>query len=414
MTTVDAVRREIEAVWQIEAARLIAGLARSVGDVGLAEDLAQEALVAALEQWPETGVPRNPAAWLMAVGKRRGVDRIRRDRTLDLKLATLAASADDDANEPTAVKDDLLRLIFIACHPVLSPDSRVALTLRLLGGLSTDEIARAFLVQESTVARRISRAKRSLTAARIPFELPPEHDRRQRLASVLEVIYLIFNEGYAATAGSSWTRPRLCDDAQRLGRVLAELLPDESEVHGLVAVMELQASRLRARRGPGGRPVLLPDQDRTRWDHLLIRLGLTALDRAAATGSGLGPYGLQAAIAARHATARTYEDTDWEGIVVLYDALLALTPSAVIELNRAVAMGKAKGPQAGLDALAQLMEEPALDTYHLLPAVRADLLAQLGRVDDARAELDRAIRLATNDAEIEMLRARADALTQRV
>lgn len=414
MTTVDAVRREIEAVWRIEAARLIAGLARSVGDVGLAEDLAQEALVAALEQWPETGVPHNPAAWLMAVGKRRGVDRIRRDRTLDLKLATLAASADDDANEPTAVKDDLLRLIFIACHPVLSPDSRVALTLRLLGGLSTDEIARAFLVQESTVAQRISRAKRSLTGARIPFELPPEHERHQRLASVLEVIYLIFNEGYAATAGSSWTRPRLCDDAQRLGRVLAELLPDESEVHGLVAVMELQASRLRARRGPGGRPVLLPDQDRTRWDHLLIRLGLTALDRAAATGSGLGPYGLQAAIAARHATARTYEDTDWEGIVALYDALLALTPSAVIELNRAVAMGKANGPQAGLDALAQLMEEPALDTYHLLPAVRADLLAQLDRVDDARAELDRAIRLATNDAEIEMLRARADALTRHV
>jgi len=413
MTTADTVRREIEAVWRIEAARLIAGLARSVGDVGVAEDIAQEALVAALEQWPETGVPRNPAAWLMAVGKRRGVDRIRRDRTLEQKLPTLAASDEGDANKPSAVKDDLLRLIFIACHPVLSPDSRVALTLRLLGGLSTDEIARAFLVQESTVAQRISRAKRSLAAARVPFELPPEDERRQRLASVLEVIYLIFNEGYAATSGSSWTRAELCDNAQRLGRVLAELLPDESEVHGLVALMELQASRLRARHGPDGRPVLLPDQDRSRWDRLLIRLGLTALDRAAATVSGLGPYGIQAAIAACHATARTYEGTDWESIVALYDALLALTPSAVIELNRAVAVGKASGPQAGLDALAHLLEEPAFDTYHLLPAVRADLLTQLGRIDDARAELDRAIHLARNEAEKEMLRARADALARR-
>ena len=413
MTTADTVRREVEAVWRIESARLIAGLARSVGDVGVAEDIAQEALVAALEQWPETGVPRNPAAWLMAVGKRRGVDRIRRDRTLEQKLPTLAASDEDAANEPTAVKDDLLRLIFIACHPVLSADSRVALTLRLLGGLSTDEIARAFLVQESTVAQRISRAKRSLAAARVPFELPPEDERRQRLGSVLEVIYLIFNEGYAATSGSSWTRAELCDNAQRLGRVLAELLPDESEVHGLVALMELQASRLRARHGPDSRPVLLPDQDRSRWDRLLIRLGLTALDRAAATVSGLGPYGIQAAIAACHATARTYEDTDWERIVALYDALLALTPSAVIELNRAVAVGNASGPQAGLDALTHLMEEPAFDTYHLLPAVRADLLTQLGRIDDARAELDQAIHLARNEAEKEMLRARADALARR-
>ena len=374
MTTADTVRREIEAVWRIEAARLIAGLARSVGDVALAEDLAQEALVAALEQWPQTGVPHNPAAWLMAVGKRRGVDRIRRNQTLERILPILAASDEGDADPPTAVKDDLLRLIFIACHPILSPDSRVALTLRLLGGLSSDEIARAFLVQESTVAQRISRAKHSLSAARIPFELPPDKELRGRLGSVLEVIYLIFNEGYAATSGTTWTRPELCDNAQRLGRVLAELLPDEPEVHGLVSLMELMASRLRARHGPDGRPVLLPDQDRSRWDGVLIRLGLTALDRAGATGSGLGPYGLQAAIAACHATARTYDDTDWESVVVLYDALLALTPSAVIQLNRAVAVGKASGPQAGLDAVAHLMEEPAFDSYHLLPAVRADLL----------------------------------------
>ncbi len=413
MTTADTVRREIEAVWRIEAARLIAGLARSVGDVGLAEDLAQEALVAALEQWPQTGVPRNPAAWLMAVGKRRGVDRVRRNRTLERILPILAMPDESDANQPTAVKDDLLRLIFIACHPILSPDSRVALTLRLLGGLSSDEIARAFLVQESTVAQRISRAKHSLSAARIPFELPPDKELRDRLGSVLEVIYLIFNEGYAATSGTTWTRPELCDNAQRLGRVLAELLPDEPEVHGLVSLMELMASRLRARHGPDGRPVLLPDQDRSRWDGVLIRLGLTALDRAAATGSGLGPYGLQAAIAACHATARTYDDTDWESVVVLYDALQALTPSAVIQLNRAVAVGKASGPQAGLDAVAHLMEEPAFDSYHLLPAVRADLLTQLGRLDDARAELDRAIRLARNEAEKGMLRTRADALARR-
>jgi RNA polymerase sigma factor (sigma-70 family) len=407
------VHRAVDAVWRIESARLIAGLARIVRDVGLAEDLAQDALVAALEQWPESGVPGNPGAWLMATAKHRAIDRIRHGAMAERKHAEiarsletaeepdLAAQADDD------IGDDLLSLIFIACHPVLSMDARVALTLRLVGALTTPEIARAFLSAEATVAQRIVRAKRTLAEARVPFELPPPAERADRLASVLEVIYIIFNEGYSATAGADWVRPALCEDALRLGRILAELMPAEPEVHGLVALMELQASRLRARVGRDGEPVLLLDQDRSRWDWLLIRRGLVALARAERLGGALGPYGLQAAIAACHARARVPEDTDWVRIAALYDGLAALVGSPVVELNRAVAVGMAFGPAAGLDLVDQLLDEPALRHYHLLPSVRGDLLAKLGRRQDAAAEFRRAAALTQNERERALLLARA-------
>jgi RNA polymerase sigma factor (sigma-70 family) len=408
---VDA-HRAVEAVWRIESARLIAGLARLVRDVGLAEDLAQDALVAALEQWPESGVPDNPGAWLMATAKHRAIDRIRHGAMAERKHAEiarsleiaeepdLAAQADDD------IGDDLLSLIFIACHPVLSTDARVALTLRLVGALTTAEIARAFLSSEATVAQRIVRAKRTLAEARVPFELPARAERAERLASVLEVIYIIFNEGYSATAGEDWVRPALCEDALRLGRILAELMPQEPEVHGLVALMELHASRLRARVGRDGEPVLLLDQDRSRWDWMLIRRGLVALARAEKLGGALGPYGLQAAIAACHARARVQEDTDWVRIAALYDGLAALVPSPVIELNRAVAVGMAFGPAAGLDLVDQLVDEPALRSYHLLPSVRGDLLAKLGRRAEAAAEFRRAATLTHNERERALLEAR--------
>jgi RNA polymerase sigma factor (sigma-70 family) len=407
----------VEAVWRIESPRLIAALARTVRDVGAAEELAQDALVAALEQWPESGVPEKPGAWLMAVARRRAVDLLRRRTTLDRKHEELGrlldaeqlGEADFDAalDEDARIEDDLLRLIFTACHPVLSVDARVALTLRLLGGLGTDEIARAFLVPEATVGQRIVRAKRTLAAARVPFEVPAGEARAERLASVLQVIYLVFNEGYAATAGDDWLRPALCEDAMRLGRVLAELLPGEPEVQGLVALMELQASRTRARVGPGGEPVLLLDQDRARWDRLLIRRGLAALQRAERLGGALGPYALQAAIAACHARARTAEETDWPRIVALYDALAQLTPSPVVELNRAVAVSMAFGPAAGLEAVEALSGEPSLRSYHLLPSVRGDLLLKLGRRDAARAEFERAASLTRNQRERDLLLARA-------
>ena len=410
--------RAIEAVWRIESARLIAGLARMVRDVGLAEDLAQDALVAALERWPETGVPDNPGAWLMAAAKHRAIDQLRRGRMLERKHAELgveldarqvspeedlAAALDDD------VGDDLLRLIFTACHPVLSTDARVALTLRLLGGLTTDEIARAYLVPESTVAQRIVRAKRTLAEARVPFEVPGAAQRADRLASVLEVIYLIFNEGYSATAGDDWLRPALCEDALRLGRILAELTPAEPEVHGLVALMEIQASRTRARVGPEGEPILLLEQDRSRWDHLLIRRGLAALARVESLGGTLGPYALQASIAVCHARAMTPEETDWTRITALYDALAQLTPSPVVELNRAVAYAMAFGPAAGLEIADPLVTEPSLRHYHLLPAVRGDFLAKLGRFEEARAELERAASLTRNARERRLLLGRAAA-----
>ena len=402
-------------MWRIESARLIAGLARIAGDVGLAEDLAQDALVAALEQWPESGVPDNPGAWLMATAKHRAIDRLRRlemarrkheqlGRELEVeerRTPDYAAAADDD------IEDDLLSLIFTACHPVLPTDSRVALTLRLVGALTTAEIARAFLVAESTVAQRIVRAKRTLAEAHVPIEVPGESERATRLASVLEVVYLIFNEGYSATAGDNWLRPALCEDALRLGRMLAELSPDEPEVHGLVALMEIQASRSRARTGPAGEPILLLDQDRSRWDHVLIGRGLKALDRAHALGGALGPYALQAAIAACHARARRPEETDWEQIAALYDALAALTRSPVVELNRAVAVGMAFGPDAGLAIADDLADEPALAGYHLLPSVRADLLAKLGRSDEARAEFERAASMTQNEPERALLLQRA-------
>jgi RNA polymerase sigma factor (sigma-70 family) len=409
----------IEAVWRIESARLIAGLARIVRDVGLAEDLAQDALVAALEQWPESGVPRNPGAWLMGTAKHRAIDLIRRRATLERKQELLGREAqveeelaqpDLEAQMDDHIGDDLLRLVFTACHPVLSTEARVALTLRLLGGLATDEIARAFLASETTVAQRIVRAKRTLAEAHVPFEVPRGPELAARLASVLEVIYLIFNEGYSATAGDDWMRPALCEDALRLGRILAQLAPNEPEVHGLVALMEIQASRSRARLGPGGQPVLLLDQDRGRWDHLLINRGLAALARAEELGGTLGPYALQAGIAACHARARTPEETDWPRIVALYDALAALTPSPVVELNRAVAVSMAFGPEAGLELVDGLKEEPALRSYHLLPSVRGDLLAKLGRRDEARAELARAATLTRNARERELLLARAAAL----
>jgi RNA polymerase sigma factor (sigma-70 family) len=414
------VQRSIEAVWRIESAKLIAGLARVIGDVGLAEELAQDALVAALEQWPRTGIPANPGAWLMTVGRRRAIDQIRRDRTLQRKYAEvgrdLAAREPDGAPELDAVvdqsiEDDLLRLVFTACHPVLSMQARVALTLRVLGGLSTEEIARAFLVSEPTVAQRVVRAKRTLKARRVPFEVPTGPDLLDRLGSVLEVIYLIFNEGYAATSGDDWMRPSLCEEALRLGRILAGLLPKEPEVHGLVALMELQASRMRARTGPRGEPVLLLDQIRARWDRLLIERGLAALARAEELAHDPGPYTLQAAVAACHARAPTAEQTDWVRIAALYAALVQRLPNPVVELNRAVAVGMAFGPSAGLTIVDGLRDEPALARYHLLPAVRGDLLARLGRDDEARVEFERAAALTRNRAERDVLLVRASAVT---
>ena len=411
-----ATQRTIDAVWRIESARLIAGLARIVRDVGLAEDLAQDALVAALESWPESGVPDNPGAWLMATAKHRAIDTLRRATTLERKQQELvrelevALATDERTLEVDDVADDLLRLVFTCCHPVLSTEARIALTLRLLGGLTTPEIARAFLVSEGTVAQRIVRAKRTLAEAQVPFEVPSGEQLAPRLASVLEVIYLVFNEGYSATAGDDWTRQDLCEEALRLGRVLAELAPREPEVHGLVALMEIQASRLRARTSPRGKPVLLLDQDRARWDQLLIRRGLAALERAERLGGGFGPYTLQAAIAACHARARTAEQTDWARIAALYDALAQLAPSPVVELNRAVAVAMAFGPAAGLEVVDALRDEPTLQSYHLLPSVRGDLLAKLGRADEARAELKRAAELTRNASERALLLERAAAL----
>jgi RNA polymerase sigma factor (sigma-70 family) len=404
--------RAIETVWRIESARLIAGLARLVNDVGLAEELAQDALVAALEQWPASGVPQNPGAWLMAVGKRRAIDQFRRAERLERKVAELGRDlerqqAESAVADDEEIKDDLLRLIFTACHPVLSTEARVALTLRLLGGLTTDEITRAFLVPEPTVAQRIVRAKRTLSTRRVPFEVPAGQDIAARLSSVLEVVYLVFNEGYAATAGDDWLRPGLCEDALRLGRMLAELLPKEPEVHGLVALMEIQASRTRTRVGPSGEPVPLLEQDRARWDQLLIRRGLAALERAEALGGALGPYALQAAIAACHARARSAEETDWGRIAALYDLLLRLGPSPVVALNRAVAHAMAFGPAAGLELVDELADEPALRAYHHLPSVRGDLLARLGRPAEARAAFAAAAALTRNARERDLLLARA-------
>jgi RNA polymerase sigma-70 factor, ECF subfamily len=413
MTATDT-QRAIDAVWRIESARLIAGLAGIVRDVGLAEDLAQDSLVAALEQWPRDGVPRNPGAWLMTIAKRRAIDTLRRRERLQRKLDRLGrevetegSAADFDAVLDDDIGDDLLRLVFTACHPVLSTEARVALTLRLLGGLTTEEIARAFLASEPTIAQRIVRAKRTLAEAHVPFEVPHGAELAARLSSVLEVIYLVFNEGYAATAGDDWMRPALCEDALRLGRILAGLLPGEPEVHGLVALMEIQASRIRARVGPSGEPVLLLDQDRARWDHVLIGRGLAALRRAEELGAGLGPYGLQAAIAACHARARTPEETDWIRIAALYDALAQLAPSPVVELNRAVAVAMAFGPAAGLELIDALASEPALAGYHLLPSARGDLLARLGRYEEARREFERAASLTRNQRERALLLARA-------
>jgi len=407
-----ATHRAIDAVFRIESARLIAGLARIVRDVGLAEELAQDALVAALEQWPRSGVPDHPGAWLMATAKHRAIDLLRRRRLCERKheelgreiqarqevaVQNLEAAIDED------VGDDFLRLMFTACHPVLSAEARVALTLRLLGGLTTEEIARAFLVPEATIVQRIVRAKRTLGEARVPFEVPRGAELAARLASVLEVIYLVFNEGYSATAGDDWARPELCENALRLGRILAELAPEEPEVHGLVALMEIQASRLRARVGPKGEPVLLLDQDRGRWDHLLVRRGLAALERAEALGGAFGPYALQAAIAACHARAAAPAETDWARIAALYDALAQLAPSPVVELNRAVAIAMAFGPAAGLEIVDNLTAEPTLAGYHRLPAVRADFLSKLGRFDEARQEFERAASLTRNSRERELL-----------
>jgi RNA polymerase sigma factor (sigma-70 family) len=413
--TADDTHRAIDAVWRIESPRLIAGLTRLVRDVGLAEDLAQDALVAALEQWPGEGIPRNPGAWLMAAAKNRAMDQFRRRKMLSEKHAEIGHGLEEeqqrvpdfDAALDDDVGDDLLRLVFVACHPVLSTEARVALTLRLLGGLTTDEIARAFLVPEPTIAQRIVRAKRTLAREQVPFEVPRGAERMARLSSVLEVLYLIFNEGYTATAGDSWTRPALCEDALRLGRIVAELTPAEPEVHGLVALMEIQASRLRARVGPSGEPVLLLDQNRALWDRLLITRGLDALARAAALGRPPGQYVLQASIAACHARALTPEQTDWAGIVRLYEQLAALMPSPVVELNRAVAVGMAYGPQAGLDLVDTLLAEPSLRAYHLLPSVRADLLVKLGRLDEARRDFERAASMTRNARERELLLARA-------
>ena len=421
MTAPDT-HRAIDAVWRIESAKLIAGLARLVGDVGLAEDLAQDALLAALEQWPREGVPANPGAWLMAAAKRRGIDHLRRAKMLTRKHEELGGELEErqqtapdyDSALDDHVGDDLLRLIFTACHPVLSREARVALTLRLLGGLTTDEIARAFLAPEPTIAQRIVRAKKSLTEAKVPFEVPRAADLAERLGSVLEVIYLIFNEGYAATAGEDLIRPTLTGEALRLGRILAELSPGEPEVHGLVALMEIQASRSAARVGPTGEPVLLLEQDRGRWDRLLIGRGLAALERAESLDASPGPDQLQAAIAACHARARSAGETDWNRISDLYAALAKLTPSPVIELNRAVAVGMARGPEAGLALVASIADEPALKSYYLLPAVRADLLEKLERYAEAAAEFDRAARLTRNAREQTLLKTRAAQNRSRV
>jgi RNA polymerase sigma-70 factor (ECF subfamily) len=399
--------RAIDAVWRIESPKLIAGLTRIVRDVGLAEDLAQDALVAALEQWPESGVPAKPGAWLMATAKHRAIDRLRRDERLERKHQEIGREM--EVQEAQQEGDDLLRLMFISCHPMLAPEARVALTLRLLASLTTEEIARAFLVPVSTIAQRIVRAKRTLTEAHVPFEVPSGPELDARLSSVLQVIYLVFNEGYSATAGDDLLRAGLCEDALRLGRILAGLAPKEPEVHGLVALMEIQASRSRARVGPSGEMILLLDQDRSSWDHLLIRRGLAALERAEQLGGALGPYALQAAIAACHARARTAAETDWARIVALYDALAELTPSAVVELNRAVAVGMAFGPAAGLELVDALISEPSLRTYHFLPSVRGDLLAKLGRHGEARVEFERAAALTQNARERELLLDRAAA-----
>ncbi|GAA3444292.1 RNA polymerase sigma factor [Planomonospora venezuelensis] len=415
--TASDIHRTVDAVWRIESARIIAGLARLVRDIGLAEELAQDALVAALEQWPESGVPDNPGAWLMAVAKRRAVDRIRRQERLERKLEEIGhglESADpapefDAVLDTEPIEDDILRLVFTACHPVLSPQARAALTLRMLGGLSTEEIARAFLVSEPTVAQRIVRAKRTLAEAGVPFEVPEGAERADRLASVLEVVYLIFNEGYAATGGTAWVRLDLCQEALRLGRILAELAPQEAEVHGLVALMEIQASRSRARTGPSGEPVQLLDQNRALWDRLLIRRGFEALLRAEKLGTPPGPYVLQAAIAACHAQARTAGETDWARIAALYEVLVRLTPSPVVQLNRAVALGMAYGPERGLELVDALVAEPSLKNYHLLPSVRGDLLARLGRLEEARAEFERAASLTQNAPERAALLNRAAA-----
>lgn len=414
--------RAIDAVWRMESAKVIAGLARIVRDVGVAEELAQDALVAALEQWPQSGVPDNPAAWLTAVAKNRALDYFRRNKLLErkhkelgreietrqaTKVADLNAAIDDD------IGDDLLRLIFTACHPVLSSEARVALTLRLLGGLTTDEVARAFLIPEKTVAQRIVRAKRTLAEAHVRFEIPRHIERAARLSSVLEVIYLIFNEGYLATAGETWLRPALCEEALRLGRVLAELTPEEAEVHGLVALMEIQASRSRARVGPSGEPILLLDQDRAKWDQLLIRRGIAALERAERLGSNRGPYAVQASIAACHARARTPEQTDWSRVVELYAELAHVASSPIVELNRAVAVGMASGPSAALEIVDALHAEGTLDGYHLLPSVRGDLLRKLGRFDEARTEFENAAALTRNEKEREMLLDRARACMEK-
>ncbi len=408
----------IDAVWRIESARIIAGLTRIVRDVGLAEELAQDALVAALQQWPDSGIPDNPGAWLMATAKHRAIDMFRRNKRLERKHEELGrelqaqqemAVPDFDAALDDDIGDDLLRLVFISCHPVLSTEARVALTLRLLGGLTTEEIARAFLVPEPTVAQRIVRAKRTLTEARVPFEVPRGPDLATRLSSVLEVIYLIFNEGYSATAGEDWMRPALCEDALRLGRILAELVPNDPEVHGFVALMEIQASRSGARIGPSGEPILLLDQDRARWDQLLIHRGLAALQHAEELGGAHGPYALQAAIAACHARARAAAETDWHRIAALYDALGQLMPSPIVELNRAVAFAMAFGPAAGLELIDTLASEPSLKAYHLLPSVRGDFLFKLGRFAEAQAEFERAASLTRNARERELLLDRARA-----
>jgi RNA polymerase sigma-70 factor (ECF subfamily) len=425
MTASDT-HRAIEAVFRIEQARLIASLTRMVRDVGLAEELAQDALVAALEQWPKSGTPDKPGAWLMATAKHRAIDLFRRTKLAGRKQAELgyeleieqSTPPDPDAALDDHVGDDLLRLIFISCHPILSPEARAALTLRLLGGLTTEEIARAFLVPEPTIQQRIVRAKRALTESRVPFEVPRGEELAARLSSVLSVIYLIFNEGYSATAGDDWMRPLLCQEALRLGRILAELAHDEPEVHGLVALMEIQASRFETRTSPSGEPIVLLDQNRARWDQLLIRRGLAALDRAEAlgreSGRGSGPYALQAAIAACHARARTAEETDWARIVGLYGALREIAPSPIVELNRAVALAMLFGPEAGLEIVDALTAEPVLKTYHLLPSVRGDLLRKLGRLGEARAEFERAAGLTRNERERKLLLDRAAACGNQV
>ncbi|MEO8910136.1 MAG: RNA polymerase sigma factor [Gemmatimonadaceae bacterium] len=420
MTATDT-HRAIDAVWRIESARLIAGLTRIVRDVGLAEDLAQDALVAALEQWPESGVPDNPGAWLMTAAKRRAIDMMRRDKLLDRKHQEVARELEAQQEKAVPeleaaiddhVGDDLLRLVFISCHPVLSTEARLALTLRLLGGLTTDEIARAFLVPESTIAQRIVRAKRTLADAHVPFEVPRGAEFEARLSSVLQVIYLIFNEGYSVTAGDDWLRPALCEDALRLGRILVGLVPEEAEAHGLVALMEIQASRARARVGPRGEPILLLEQDRGRWDQILIRRGLAALERAEQLEEARGSYTLQAAIAACHARARTGDETDWQRIAALYDELAELAPSPIVELNRAVAIGMAFGPAAGLELVDELTSESSLRNYHLLPSVRGDFLSKLERFDEARVEFERAATLTRNARERDFLLDRAAAASR--